>query len=492
MQTQPLPPEAPPFPVFLSLAGRKALVLGGGEMAASKVRLLLRSAVEIVAPTLIPELAALVREGQIAHWHTQPFCDAMVEGAMVVIDADETPDLTAQAQQACQQRGILFNAVDRPQSCDFTVPAIFDRGPLVVALSTGGTAPALARTVRQRLEKAIPAGFGRLAQAAARYRTAVKEHFSSPRERMDFWDSVFASPLADELMSLEADDIAHRLDDLLKAPRPAQAIRAPVALVGAGPGDPGLLTLNAARAIETADVILYDALVPAAILALARRETRLISVGKRAGKPSVSQDFTNRMMVALAKRGERVVRLKGGDPFIFGRGGEEADFLRAHDVPVTVIPGISAAIGIAASLGLPLTHRGVARSVRLITASCRSELETLALDWSQVSDPRCTLAIYMGHGQARAIRKGLLAGGLPASTPVAVIENGTRPDMRHVFGTLDAFERLPLLAHPHGGPVMVIIGEAVAEAPGYCRQATLAEPSVLHGVTNAVGAGGGG
>lgn len=475
MQNPPSPPDAPAFPLFLTIAGRKVVVLGGGEMAAAKIRLLLRSAaaVLVIADHLGPDVAQLVRDGQISDWQPSPasvtgLADLLAD-ALLVIDADDQPELTVQAQQICRENGILFNAVDRPHHSDFTVPAIFDRGPLVVAMSTGGTAPALARTVRQRLEKAIPQDFERLAIAAAACQQQVRESFSSVQARVRVWDQVFNGPLAQRIIEQDEQQAIATLRAALHelAQQQDSAPQGSVTLVGAGPGDPGLLTLHAVRAIETADVILYDALVSPEILALARREARLIPVGKRAGQPSVSQSFTNRTLASLAQRGQTVVRLKGGDPFIFGRGGEEAEYLRQQDIPVHVIPGISAAIGVAASLGIPLTHRGEARSLRLMTASCRSEIETLALDWSAFSDPGCTLAIYMGHRQAAIIRRGLLNGGLPADTPVALIENGTRPDMRAEFCPLANLGRTPIATAPSGGPVLILVGRAVAHAPGY-------------------------
>lgn len=469
----PLPDQAqdiPLFPLFMDLRGRRVLVLGGGDMATSKSRLLMRSGadVAVVTSSLGPALSALIREaapvGSIT-WAAETFDPAQVAGCALVFDADEDEPLTEHARQACHAQGVPFNAVDRPGHCDFTVPARLERAPVVVALSTGGTAPALARVLRQRLEKAIPEGFGRLAQVASACRQRVKDQLTTSRDRQRFWDSIFAEPVADALMALPPEAAITEIHRRLDAFGAERGDAGSVALVGAGPGDPGLLTLHASKAIEGADVILYDALVAPSILSLARRETRLIPVGKRAGQPSVSQDFTNRMMVALAQRGQRVVRLKGGDPFVFGRGGEEAEHLRRHGIAVRIVPGITAAAGIAAQLGIPLTHRGLARSLRLATASCRSQAETQAVDWAAMAEPATTLAIYMGHGQAAAVSQGLQAGGLDPETPVAVIENGTRPEAVHRYGALS---RLADCAHPFGdGPVMVLVGSVVALAPDY-------------------------
>jgi uroporphyrin-III C-methyltransferase/precorrin-2 dehydrogenase/sirohydrochlorin ferrochelatase len=250
-----------------------------------------------------------------------------------------------------------------------------------------------------------------------------------------------------------------------------------VALVGAGPGDPGLLTLHAARALESADVILHDALVPDGILGLARREARLLSVGKRAGRASVDQDLTNRLMETFARRGLRVVRLKGGDPFVFGRGGEEAAWLRERGIAVRVIPGITAAMGVAAELGLPLTHRGAARSLRLVTASCRTRAETEAMDWRSMADPGTTLAIYMGRDRIACVAEALAAAGLSPATPAVAVENGTQPGSRHRFAEL---RRLASTVREldASAPVLVVIGDAVALAPGWRGRDGLLEPAV--------------
>lgn len=245
-----------------------------------------------------------------------------------------------------------------------------------------------------------------------------------------------------------------------------------VTLVGAGPGDPGLLTLHAARAIGSADIILHDALVPDSILALARRETRLVSVGKRAGCRSVPQAFTNRLMAACARKGLRVVRLKGGDPFIFGRAGEEAEFLRAQGVAVNVIPGITAASGAAAQLGLPLTHRGVARSMRVVTAHCRTSSETDAIDWAKLADPGTTLALYMGRDRLGDIATSLIAAGLPPGTPAALIANACRPDAEVRFATIADLPTTPALTDP-AAPSLILVGDAVAHAPGWAAAAAM-------------------
>lgn len=477
-QPDPMTPETdmtdetpmPYFPVFMDVRARKVLLVGGTEAAASKARLLLRAdaAVVVVADSLCEDLAALVRAERLS-WDRRAFVPEMLDGARLVIDGAGDAALTDAVQAAAAGRNIPLNVVDVPERCNFTVPAMLDRAPVMVAISTGGTAPALARTIRQRLETAIPAGTGRLAAAAKACRQRVKDALPTARARQRFWDSVLAGEQADRLMALTEAEATARIEAELSrfaADRTAEA--GSVTLVGAGPGDPGLLTMTSVKAIGTADVILHDALVPESILSLARRETRLVPVGKRAGRPSVPQGFTNRMMAVCARRGLRVVRLKGGDPFVFGRGGEEAATLRDKGISVRVVPGITTALAAAAEMSLPLTHRGVARSLRLTTASCRTPAETAAVDWRAMADPATTLAIYMGRDQVGAIAAALTAAGLPPATPAALAENVGGPGARHVFAPVSNLaEAIAAADHDPTAPALVLIGDAVAEAPGW-------------------------
>lgn len=466
----------PYFPVFLDLRGRSVLLAGGGDAAASKARLLVRAGADILllAATVGEEMLELLESGAIRRRETV-FRPELLDGVVIAMDGSGDPDLTDRIRCAAFTRNVLVNVVDVPEHCDFTVPAILDRSPVVVAVSTGGAAPALSRNIRQRLEAAIPAGYANLARAAQRTRAGVRDALSTTRDRQRFWDRVLSGTLADRLMAMAEDgaveEIMAELKHFIAGGRDQGGA---VTLVGAGPGDPGLLTLSAARAIGSADIILHDALVPDSILALARRETRLVSVGKRAGCRSVPQEFTNRLMATCAKKGLRVVRLKGGDPFIFGRAGEEAEFLRAQGVAVTVIPGITAAMGAAAQLGLPLTHRGVARSMRVVTAHCRTSGETDAIDWTKLADPGTTLALYMGRDRLGDIAGSLIKAGLPPSTPAALIANACRPDAEVRFATIAALPHARALTDP-GAPSLILVGDAVAHAPGWAvENATVA------------------
>lgn len=458
----------PYFPVFLDLRGRTVLLAGGGEAAASKARLLARAGADILllAAEVGEEMQEMLESGTIRRRETA-FRPDLLDGAVIAIDGSGDPDLTDRIRSAAFTRNVPVNVVDVPEQCDFTVPAILDRSPVMVAVSTGGGAPALARNIRQRLEAAIPAGYAGLARAAQRARANVRNALSTTRDRQRFWDRVLSGTLADRLMAMEENaavaEIAAELSRFIEGGRDEGGA---VTLVGAGPGDPGLLTLHAARAIGSADIILHDALVPDSILALARRETRLVSVGKRAGCRSVPQEFTNRLMAACAKKGLRVVRLKGGDPFIFGRAGEEAEFLRGQGVAVTVIPGITAVAGAAAQLGLPLTHRGVARSMRIVTAHCRTTAETDAIDWAGLADPGTTLALYMGRDRLDEIATSLIKAGLPPDTPAALVANACRPDAAVRFAPIRDLPLAPTLPDP-GAPSLILVGDAVAHAPGW-------------------------
>lgn len=458
----------PYFPVVLDLAGRSVLLAGGGDAAASKARLLVRAGADILllADEVGEEMLELLESGAIRRRETE-FRPELLDGVVIAMDGSGNPELTDRIRCAAFTRNVLVNVVDVPEQCDFTVPAILDRSPVVVAVSTGGGAPALARNIRQRLEAAIPAGYASLARAAQRARHGVRDALSTTRDRQRFWDRVLSGSHADRLMAMDEDGAVEEImAELSRFIAGGRDEGGDVTLVGAGPGDPGLLTLHAARAIGSADIILHDALVPDSILALARRETRLVSVGKRAGCRSVPQEFTNRLMATCARKGLRVVRLKGGDPFIFGRAGEEADFLRRHGVAVTVIPGITAAMGAAAQLGLPLTHRGVARSMRVVTAHCRTSGETEGIDWTKLADAGTTLALYMGRDRLGDIADSLIKAGLPPGTPAALVANACRPDAEVRFATIADLPSAPPLTDP-GAPSLILVGDAVAHAPGW-------------------------
>lgn len=445
----------PYFPLFLDVTGRLAVVVGDGTIALAKAGLLARcgAAVRLVTPDT---------GGADGYERTgHPFRAADLDGAALVVVASGGDALIGRVRSAAAERRIPVNVVDRPRASDFVVPAILDRAPVLVAIGTGGVAPALARILRQRLETAIPAGFGRLAAFAGRLRARVKDRLATPLARQRYWDGVLDGPVADLAMAGREGEAVAAAEAALDAAACERPAIGTVTLVGAGPGDPELLTVAAVRAIQKADVILYDHLVGDGILDLARREAEHVCVGKRSGCHSMPQEEISRLMARHARAGRGVVRLKGGDPMLFGRAGEELDHLRAAGIPTRVIPGVTAALGCAASAGVSLTRRGVSRAVHFVTAHRRAGDEG-AIDWRRFADPDGTLAVYMGRDQLASIAAALIAAGLPPGTPALVVENGTRPDERRHATNLAG---LSMAAGAVGaGPALLLVGRAV-EAP---------------------------
>jgi uroporphyrin-III C-methyltransferase/precorrin-2 dehydrogenase/sirohydrochlorin ferrochelatase len=449
------------FPLFADLVDRPVLVVGGGSVAARKVDLLRRAGarVTVVAPELVEELEQRACSGDISVLRGS-FEPAQLGGQRLVIAATSDPLVNRAVSAAAESRALLVNVVDDREASTFIVPAIVDRSPIVVAISTAGVAPVLARRVRARVESVLDESLGALAGLCERWRARIGCALRDVGARRRYYDWLLDGPVSGLLRSGRLQE-AEQLAERSLALRSATVDTGSVVLVGAGPGDPGLLTLNALRALQSADVILHDRLVSTDVLDLARRDAERISVGKQAGGHAVSQDQTNALMVAHARAGRRVVRLKGGDPFVFGRGGEELEHLRAHGVRYEVVPGITAAIACAAYGGIPLTHRERAHSVRLVTAHCGGSHDKL--DWRALAAERQTLAVYMGVAQAARLAERLVAHGRAGDTPVAIIENGSRPDQRVVIGQLS---RLAALIREHGvqSPALVIIGEVAALA----------------------------
>jgi uroporphyrin-III C-methyltransferase / precorrin-2 dehydrogenase / sirohydrochlorin ferrochelatase len=456
------------FPLFLSLHGRRALVAGGGDPAARKIELLLAAGAQValIAETVTGEIAQLIADGRIS-WSGRDFDEGELDGVSIVIVASDDALLPARVSQAAQARGLPVNVVDNPGLSSFIMPAIVDRGPVTIAVSTGGTAPALARKLRAEIERALPATIGRLARFAEIFRGQVRRTLAAPRARRLFWDRVFNGRVAE--LALAGDEIAARRElirllDLSRSDStrsdgaPAQGM---VHLVGAGPGDPDLLTLKAHRLLQRADVIVYDRLVAPEVLAAGRRDAERLFVGKRRGHHAMPQQEINDRLVALARAGKSVVRLKGGDPLVFGRGGEEIEALTAAGVTVEVVPGITAALGCAASIGIPLTHRDHAQACVFVTGHTKDG--ATALDWPMLARPRQTVVIYMAVEGLPAIACQLMQHGLPSSTPVALIENGTTERERRVVGTLATIERHALRAQLTG-PTLCIVGEVVGLA----------------------------
>jgi uroporphyrin-III C-methyltransferase/precorrin-2 dehydrogenase/sirohydrochlorin ferrochelatase len=459
------------FPLFANLHGQRVLVVGGGEVAERKVRLLLEAGarVELVAPDLtewlqhrLPKPTAGERRDRGADaigWLAREFAPSQLAGATLVVAATSDPAVNARVAATAREQHVLVNVVDDAERSSFIVPAIVDRSPLVIAISSGGVAPVLARHVRERLESLLDESLGTLAGLLERWRGRIKRALPDLDSRRRFYAAVVRGPIAASLRRRQNDAAEQALAQLLEQPR--HDARGSVVLVGAGPGDPGLLTLNALRALQDADVILHDRLVSDDVLALARRDARKIAVGKSARAQSVPQERIHQLMLEHARAGHRVVRLKGGDPFVFGRGGEELEFLAAHCIPFEVVPGITAALACGAYGGVPLTHRDHAQSLRLVTAHCGESIDSL--DWVALAQERQTVAFYMGVAGLAKIGDRLRRHGRGAATPVAIIENGSRPDQRVTLATLDALEDLA----DCGGiqsPALLVVGEVTALA----------------------------
>ena len=456
------------FPLFLTLRDRQTLVVGGNDAAARKAELLLAAGarVALIADTVNGDVAQLISDGRIA-WAGHGFDDEDLDGITLVIVASDDEALQARVSQAAQRRALPVNVVDRPGLSSFIMPSIVDRGPVTIAISTGGAAPALARKVRAEIERALPAALGRVARFAEIFREQVRRTLREPRARRRFWDRVFDGRAGQ--LALVGDEIAARreLIRLLDGARNEGAPAGIVHLVGAGPGDPDLLTLKAHRLLQRADVVVYDRLVSPEVLGAARRDAERIYVGKRRAQHCMPQAEINERLIALARAGKKVVRLKGGDPFVFGRGGEEIEALMKAGIAVEVVPGITAALGCAASAGIPLTHRDHAHACVFVTGHLKDG--EVDLDWEMLARPRQTVVIYMGAETLPVIVRQLMQYGLAASTPIALIEGGTTERERRVVATLESIERHAGHAQLEG-PTLCMVGEVVALALGRDRE----------------------
>jgi uroporphyrin-III C-methyltransferase / precorrin-2 dehydrogenase / sirohydrochlorin ferrochelatase len=452
------------LPVFLDTSSGLVIVVGSGEPARGKLRLLRAAGAHVRwfsrDVDVAEEMLTLSGPGRLEISFGDPLKADLADAVAIVSAAGDALD--AQIAARARRHRIPVNVVDRPELSTFIFPAIVDRGEVVVAIGTGGASPILARRLRELIEALLPTRIGELAQLIGRHRRrfAAVPRALSPRR---FWENIIAGPIAEAVLAGRSDKAEARLVAAIDGDgaRESRAGKAEtVFLVGAGPGDPDLLTLRALHALADADVVFYDELVTAAVLDRARRGAEQLFVGKRRGEAGIGQDEINRRLVAAARAGRRVVRLKGGDPFIFGRGGEELEYLRAAGVPVVVVPGVTAALGCAAEAGLPLTFRNEAGKLAFITAQ-RAE-EAAAIDWSSLTDRQMTLVVYMGLASAAAVRDGLIAAGRDGETPAAVLARGTRPDSQAAVGRLD--ELAALAAEVGEGPAILVIGEVVARS----------------------------
>ena len=445
------------LPILLDIREQPCLVVGGGEVAARKVALLLRAGarVTVLAPTLSAAFDADLAADRIAH-RAASFRDENLTGYAVVIAATDDDAVNRTVATAARARRIPVNVVDQPALCSFILPSIVERPPLIVAVSSGGASPVLARLLRARLESFIPAGYGRLAALAAAFRERVKARFKPP-ERRRFWERVLQGPISELVLSGRDGEARAALERALDDAHLSLG-GGEVSLVGAGPGDPDLLTFRALRLMQQADVVVYDRLVSQPVLDLVRLEAERIYAGKERAKHALPQEDINHLLVRLAREGKRVVRLKGGDPFIFGRGGEEIDTLAAEGIPFQVVPGITAAAGCASYAGIPLTHRDYSQSVVFVTGHLQDG--SVNLNWSALAQPRQTIVFYMGLLGIDVLCRELAAHGLPAATPAALVQQGTTPQQRVLTGNLDT---LPDIVHRSEvkAPTLIIIGEVV-------------------------------
>ena len=446
------------FPFFHDLQAKCCLIVGGGTIALRKARLLTKAGAQlrVVAPSIMPELRDLVAAsgGQCVF---ELYRDDHLDGAVLVISATDIDDVNAQVAQACHRLRLPVNVVDNPKLCSIITPAIVDRSPLLIGVTSGGEAPVLARMVRSRLEALFPSRYGMLGNLASRFRDAVKARFNDGEQRRRFWEKTLQGPVAEQVFAnnLEkAEQLMQQAIDQVGDDNQGEGY-----LVGAGPGDPDLLTFKALRLMQQAEVVLYDRLVSQPILELVRRDADRIYVGKKRDLHAVAQQDINQLLVDLAKQGKRVLRLKGGDPFIFGRGGEEIELLAENNVPFQVVPGITAASGCAAYSGIPLTHRDHAQSVRFVTGHLKEGSSDLP--FNEMASANQTLVFYMGLVALPDICLKLIANGKDPKTPAALIERGTTPDHRVHIGDLETLPTLVKNTEVHA-PTLLIIGSVVS------------------------------
>lgn len=447
------------LPIFLDVKGRFCLVVGGGDVAMRKVNLLLdaQASIVVVAPELKPGFSKLLQDGKIEHINAR-FSPEHIDGKSLVIAATNNHDVNALISRCAAERCIPVNVVDDPSLCTFIAPAIINRSPVVAAVSTGGRSPVLSRLLRAKLESSIPASFGRLAILAEKFRSRVKTHFDNPADRRIFWERTLQGSVAELVFSGKEKEAELALEEILANTDHKLSSIGEVYLIGAGPGDPDLLTFRALRLMQQADIILYDRLVNPDILALTRRDAERIYVGKERDFHSLPQEEINQLLVKLAKAGKRVVRLKGGDPFIFGRGGEEIETLASQGVPFQIVPGITAASGCASYAGIPLTHRDYAQSCVFVTG--HSKTGKMDLNWAMFAQSNQTVVFYMGLMGLEIICRELIKHGMAEDMPAALVQQGTTPNQKVHVGTLATLPQI-MQEQQVRPPTLVIVGEVV-------------------------------
>lgn len=456
------------LPIFLRIAGQQVLVVGGGEVAHRKVSMLLRAGatIRLVAKEVDPGLKKLLsgkgdeNKDQIGRHEIlrRAFETSDMFGVNLVIAATNDEDVNRLVFNEARSRHLPVNVVDNPELCDFIFPSIVDRSPIVVAVSSSGKSPMLARLLRARLETFIPSGYGNLADLFGEYRVIVQTKIKDIGLRLRFWEKILSSPVTEQALAGKHENARQLLDESLENVD-ALTTQGEVYLVGAGPGDPDLLTFRALRLMQQADVVLYDRLVSQEILHLCRQDAEKIHVGKERRMHTMPQEEISRLLVTLAQDGKRVLRLKGGDPFIFGRGGEEIEELAEARIPFQVVPGITAANGCACYAGIPLTHRDYSQSVRFVTGHLKND--TCELDWESLVSGEQTLVFYMGLIGLPIICQELVRHGLTERTPIALVQQGTTPNQKVYTGTLATMPDI-IKDSEVKAPTLVIVGEVVS------------------------------
>ncbi|MEO1917481.1 MAG: siroheme synthase CysG [Candidatus Thioglobus sp.] len=445
------------LPIFIDIKQQPCLVVGGGDIALRKINLLLKAnaAITCVSKECCDGIEELVKDNKITRIE-KAFEATDINAQVLIVSATDDSGLNAQVSELAKAANIPVNVVDSPDLCSFIMPSIVDRSPIVIAISSAGKAPVLARLIRAKLESTIPHAYGKLAELAGNFRDQVKAKFNNIEDRRYFWEKTFSGIVAEKVFSGKVDEAKADLQAQLDGSRDSGV--GEVYLVGGGPGDPDLLTFKALRLMQQADVILYDRLVSDGVMELVRRDAELIYVGKERDNHAVPQGDINQLLVDLAKQGRRVCRLKGGDPFIFGRGGEEIETLAENGIPFQVVPGITAASGCSTYSGIPLTHRDYSQSCRFVTGHLKDG--SMNLPWNELAVEQQTIVFYMALVGARHLSEQLIAHGMRGDMPVALVEKGTTPDHQVYVTTLAGLPDLVENTTIHA-PTLIIVGEVV-------------------------------
>ena len=446
------------LPIFINVRQNPCLVIGGGDIALRKINLLIKAQakVDCLSPLFCEGITNLSQNGDVNLIQKRFESDDIKDYAIIIASTDDS-SVNALISKSAKKARIPVNVVDSPELSSFIMPSIVDRSPVIIAVSSAGKAPVLSRMIRAKLETVIPSAYGVLAEIAGEYRQKVKDRFSKIKDRRAFWESIFSGVIAEKVFSGRINEAKDDIDKQLK--QASQMELGEVYLVGAGPGDPDLLTFKALRLIQQADVVLYDRLVSKGVMELVRRDSELIYVGKKGGsQESTRQIDINDQLVELAKSGKRVCRLKGGDPFIFGRGGEEIESLSEHGIPFQVVPGITAASGCSSYAGIPLTHRDYSQSCRFVTAHLKNG--TTNLPWDEFVIDQQTIVFYMALSGANYICQKLMEHGMDKDMPIAIIEKGTMPEQKVYISSLTKLPDLLATEDIHA-PTLMIVGEVV-------------------------------